>query len=79
MINNPNLSEWTVPVLMTFWNELFRSWENNESDALLHAISYVEEELRYREGKSTRRSYRINRPFKKGANKVRRGKVRIAL
>lgn len=43
-----NLSVWSVPVLMTYWNELIYRFEKSESNELLKALDLVEKELNKR-------------------------------
>ncbi|WP_226087499.1 hypothetical protein [Mesobacillus sp. S13] len=46
-----NINVWSVPVLLTFWNELMWKYEKNESDDLVTALKIVEEEIKKREWK----------------------------
>lgn len=46
------ISVWSVPILITFWNELMWKFEKNESEDLLLILGFVEQELRRREVKT---------------------------
>lgn len=48
-----NINVWSVPVLLTFWNELIWNYEKSEceNDDLITALRIVEDEIKKREWK----------------------------
>lgn len=48
-MNIQNISTWSVPILLTFWNELMWKYEKSESDDLVIALNMVEEEVKKRQ------------------------------
>lgn len=47
-MNLNNLNIWSVPVLLTYWNDLMMKFEKNESDDILKVLYLVEEALNNR-------------------------------
>jgi hypothetical protein len=43
-----NISVWSIPILLTFGNELMWRYEKTESDDLVIALNMVEEEVKKR-------------------------------
>lgn len=43
-----DLSVWSVPVLLTYWNEVMMKFEKSESEELILVLNHIEEEIERR-------------------------------